>query len=59
MTLYPICETEIDPVAGIVEAELITCPDWGTELDVTSTNPFAFQKLLRKKKIRENRGSLL
>jgi len=39
MALCPVCEAEIQLGNDTVEGELVTCPDCGVELEVTSVNP--------------------
>lgn len=40
MALCPVCDAEIDLPEGTVEGELIECPECGTELEVSSVDPF-------------------
>jgi alpha-aminoadipate carrier protein LysW len=39
MTECPVCGGEVPLEDDVVEAELIECPDCGTELEVVSVNP--------------------
>ena len=44
MALCPVCDAEITLSEGTVEGELLECPECGTELEVTSVNPFKLQE---------------
>lgn len=44
MAECPVCAAEIQLPEDTVQGELIECPDCGTELEVTSVNPFALQE---------------
>lgn len=44
MAECPVCAAEIQLPDDTVQGELIECPDCGTELEVTSVNPFALQE---------------
>lgn len=35
----PECDAEVILADGTVEGEILTCPDCGAELEVTSVNP--------------------
>ena len=38
--ICPICDAEIQAPGDVVEGELLSCPDCGTELEVISIDPF-------------------
>jgi alpha-aminoadipate carrier protein LysW len=38
-TQCPECEADVTIPAGVVENELISCPDCGAELEIISLNP--------------------
>jgi len=38
--ICPICDAEIKAPGDVVEGELLSCPDCGTELEVISIDPF-------------------
>lgn len=40
MVECPMCGAEVKPGSDTVEGELVSCPDCGTELEVTGVNPF-------------------
>ncbi|MCZ7601553.1 MAG: lysine biosynthesis protein LysW [Melioribacteraceae bacterium] len=40
MAECPVCAADIQLPEDTVKGELIECPDCGTELEVTSVNPF-------------------
>ena len=40
MALCPVCDAEIDLPEGTVAGELIECLECGTELEVSSLDPF-------------------
>ncbi len=42
--LCPVCDAEIEAQSDVVEGELIACPDCGTELEVTSVDPFTLSE---------------
>lgn len=44
MAECPVCAADIPLPDDTVEGELIECPDCGTELEVTSVNPFSLQE---------------
>jgi alpha-aminoadipate carrier protein LysW len=44
MAECPVCAAEIQLPEDTVQGELIECPDCGTELEVTSVNPFTLQE---------------
>lgn len=39
MTTCPLCEAQVELEAGTVEAELLECPECGSELEVLSLHP--------------------
>ncbi|HNX96643.1 MAG TPA: lysine biosynthesis protein LysW [Candidatus Aminicenantes bacterium] len=44
----PVCDAAIVPPRGTAIAELIPCPDCGSELEVTGLEPLAFAQAPRE-----------
>jgi alpha-aminoadipate carrier protein LysW len=42
-TLCPECDGEIRLPANTLKGEIVTCPDCGVELEVTSLDPLALE----------------
>lgn len=40
MAECPVCAADVQLPEDTVKGELVECPDCGTELEVTSVNPF-------------------
>jgi alpha-aminoadipate carrier protein LysW len=38
-SLCPVCDATVPLLAGVTTAELVACPDCGSELEVTSVDP--------------------
>jgi alpha-aminoadipate carrier protein LysW len=39
----PECDAQIEPDAGVVQGEIIVCPDCGVDLEVTALDPLALE----------------
>ncbi len=44
----PVCDAAIVPAGEAVIAELVPCPDCGSELEVTGLEPLAFAQAPRE-----------
>ena len=39
-----VCEADVNAESGVMLGELLNCADCGTELEVTSLSPLAFEE---------------
>jgi alpha-aminoadipate carrier protein LysW len=39
-----VCGADVQPPDGVIQGELMQCPDCGVELEVTSVDPFEVQE---------------
>ena len=40
----PVCEADVKINPGVMQGELLSCADCGTELEVTSINPLTLEE---------------